>query len=1176
LHLAALAGIRHHAFRSRLAQSDPHPFASSNLRLCPLPLLRPRPLIGTIPGPQAVRYGAPRPHAHPSLGWLWRVASSDKTLQLTPTYIPIYSGTTEAASPAGSDLESSGPASNGLESALHPFLISSTTLSSTQVPYSASNEALSTLDMSNEQARDANAPRGHRRSRSSKGSADSSRHRGDAKGSSHPKTKDILSRALEQANVAVELDRTQNFEAARPAYLEACKFLRHVLQKTSGDEDKRKLEQIYVTYESRIEELLRMSLSGNTQSQGSRPPPLAAFEYQPSSSIDDDVPSTSTSSSRPRSRQSGSSSHLRQQENGMQENSRFPGAPSSAPLQSAFSRSSARHRPGDEGLIAGAHLPPPAMTVRPLSPGRPQRHVSAATSAREGSLDESNVGHNRDDSQNSWLDPIEESIGSTRSSVHSRTSSFGYRRRHLRKTSGNTEIEFDTALDAAIEAAYDDGYELDGYGQGEANDEVVSRALRKVEMARERVRQTQRELQENSPHKPQQPAPREIPDGFYEDDSEEEEERMLDEITRDYGLQNFATSRQRKASVSSRPESRGRSLSSWRSPADTGSAMEALPLSKVNGSIGPRRAVSKTLRPSAPPPTQSLPELPAQRSASSQSVRNRRLSGQNAKQLVIDTSDRRPPPPPPPATTSFEELLEPCKAASVTDQGREAQTGDVARVAAMSKRRASPRTADILPSEPMFLESPPRSRVQGDGDGRAARRSGSPSASKLRKNVSSSSLRSSRGRNVALPHVDDAPEVSPGTPSSNYRPSSARAASAATPVLPTPLAANFRDQADGLATGGLHLFEDSFHSSTIPSATPTSATLDIPVPLEPCPNDFLLRPFWLMRCLYQTLAHPRGGYLSTKLFVPKEVWKVKGVKLKGVEDKITCCDYITPRLQKLSRVDTCDADAVLDEMEGLEVVLEQVQVTLSRRLGNEVGVQGSGTLFKEASNVVDAEGASGVPRAASISSKSSFSWRRLRSKNSAMGLAGTYSSKQGGGLDGAKDQTTMPTLPMTPQVTSRPAERDIGQAQFLGPNANYMSSLARLFDAVQVVDQIARQIDDPGLRHADKTQVGLELSTRRVAEFFAFYICRFVLTDLGLLLDKFIKRGSEWVLADMLHILGRGFIMMNIHTLYIRMAAVICWAADGGDAWDHVLSEQTRVIETERGHSFLSSRPITA
>lgn len=42
-------------------------------------------------------------------------------------------------------------------------------------------------------------------------------------------------------------------------------------------------------------------------------------------------------------------------------------------------------------------------------------------------------------------------------------------------------------------------------------------------------------------------------------------------------------------------------------------------------------------------------------------------------------------------------------------------------------------------------------------------------------------------------------------------------------------------------------------------------------------------------------------------------------------------------------------------------------------------------------------------------------------------------------------------------------------------------------------------------------KVGLELSHRHAAEFFGFYICRFVLTDVALLLDKFVKRGSEWV-----------------------------------------------------------------
>ena len=126
----------------------------------------------------------------------------------------------------------------------------------------------------------------------------------------------------------------------------------------------------------------------------------------------------------------------------------------------------------------------------------------------------------------------------------------------------------------------------------------------------------------------------------------------------------------------------------------------------------------------------------------------------------------------------------------------------------------------------------------------------------------------------------------------------------------------------------------------------------------------------------------------------------------------------------------------------------------------------------------------------------------------------------------------MSTLPMTASPPSgRFTKRDVTQLQLTGPNANFMGALARLFDAAQVLgksllvrhlckdktnnqsDQIARQVEDPGLKHSSPTHVGLELSTRHAAEFFGFYICRFALNDVGLLLDKYIKRGTEWVLV---------------------------------------------------------------
>ena len=77
----------------------------------------------------------------------------------------------------------------------------------------------------------------------------------------------------------------------------------------------------------------------------------------------------------------------------------------------------------------------------------------------------------------------------------------------------------------------------------------------------------------------------------------------------------------------------------------------------------------------------------------------------------------------------------------------------------------------------------------------------------------------------------------------------------------------------------------------------------------------------------------------------------------------------------------------------------------------------------------------------------------------------------------------------------------------------FQSHSHRFTNVSGFVDQIARQVEDPGLKHSSQTHVGLELCARHAAEFFAFYICRFVFADIGLMLDKFIKRGSEWVLA---------------------------------------------------------------
>ena len=59
-----------------------------------------------------------------------------------------------------------------------------------------------------------------------------------------PSQKAMLSKALAKANTAVQLDNAQNYEGARKSYIEACELLHQVLARTTGDEDRKKLEAI--------------------------------------------------------------------------------------------------------------------------------------------------------------------------------------------------------------------------------------------------------------------------------------------------------------------------------------------------------------------------------------------------------------------------------------------------------------------------------------------------------------------------------------------------------------------------------------------------------------------------------------------------------------------------------------------------------------------------------------------------------------------------------------------------------------------------------------------------------------------------------------------------------------------------------------------------------------------
>lgn len=758
------------------------------------------------------------------------------------------------------------------------------------------------------------------------------------------------------------------------------------------------------------------------------------------------------------------------------------------------------------------YMPPPLSPRRPTSPPAPSEdYLNSSDGPTLPSSDRSRFQHSRQETaeSTSWLDTIDESGGSDASSVHSRSSSTGLRRKHIRAASGATEAEFDAALDAAVEAAYDDELEPDAgspfdlmqtnTSRPEEHD-YISEARRNVEIAKSRVQEIEREAlaKEQELKEPlDMVAVRERPDSIDVDFSDDEEERLIEEMTRDYIIYDSEYDMQTKSALPRQSDSSGFSGRTWGSsigsnansigstPNTAGTSLStvlesSVPPLKLNllpsmpelpqarppptGALPPPPTVAK---PTSEQPAPSRPPSIVTTSATTPGVRERRLSGQKAKQLKIDTTAKLPAGMAAPRTQPLTTLAPVLSAQAISDAPRSASyisdlqqnpsTSTLKPLSVANVRQASSPFPGVSPSDPGSGISPatPASNKTAlhtnecqvppmpNSPSRIANKASGPGI--LKKNYSSSSLRSMKYSAPQLATSDE----SPSTPltrtfsaASHYR----NAQLPAVPDLPTPVTATFT--AGGLPIGGLQFFDSDIHSPHEPGS-PNPAVPNAPLPLEACPESFLLRPFWLMRSIGGAIAHPRGGYISTRLFIPRDVWRVKNIKIKNEDDKVSSCDLITAALLKLSRVDTLDADVVLEEMQSFELVLDQVQSTLAKKLGGEVGLQGASNLFRPSPIMDDNEALSS--KSTNTSSKSYLSsWRKLRSKNSS-GPGVQQPMNHVVAKDGGRDTLIMRSLPMTSNIHRRFPRREVSKVQGIGPHAQYMAALARLCDAVQVL-----------------------------------------------------------------------------------------------------------------------------
>ena len=916
--------------------------------------------------------------------------------------------------------------------------------------------------------------------------------------------KAMLSKALQKANTAVLLDNAQNFEAALEAYSDACRLLQQVMDRSSGAEDKRKLDAIKITYTTRIEELQEieesrpptrlekglptrpMSDDGSIKSPrlGSYSPVEESSELTEEPTVIEtarmtrivDVPQLSYPISS--NRDSFFSRTLADVERVGQTSDEQSRSPFKASMNLHDAIREDDNETAEPTPAAQLSLPDnPRNTYMP-APLLPRKQSSPTLeSAKDQSwglldqepaqqLDDISRDRTESNASVSWLDTIDESGSSDTSSVHSHSSNNGLHRKHIRNTSGETDPDFDAAFDAAVEAAYNEGLEPDLDGR------------------------SRRETIHADPHSEsafdENVSPMDVrhaKDGLEDD---EEEERILNEFTQDYG-HGFKFDLDSKSALPRQSDSSGYSRSTWQSSQvsdrnTAGSSLSTVPEDLLNARFSgkPASIVSSvnTVRadgpPPGPPPTGALPRPPSPSDKrNSATVRARRLSGQNAKQLRIETFTMRP------VSRKRASTFHHSPGVSMTDEEQRSRIfgSDVLIGAPLEPSTSDPEHEQVLRSPPsidLALHLPNDVSVSRAGSVRVNNSVDHPSelrpmkTNPFRRNKSSISLREHQ---TSLPLRDDSDHTV-------STPMSATFATLRTKRSLEPLTSqrtNFpmlsgAQPIDGQYVNGAYLFDTALAVSHAPSSPRSQTETSQPAGLEPCPESSLLRPFWLMRAIGSSITHPRGGFVTSRLFVPRDVWQTRGVKLKSLDEKVANCDLLTAALGRIAGVDTYDADAVMEELQGFEEVMERVQATLTKKLGSDVGVHGAISMFRDATtpsgngntSTSNSDAASSTTdKAAKSNSGKSYlsSWRKLRSKSSGTPLSTTnHSSKINTSASAAGEKGEPYTMVSVPMTNFIPVERrgqkaapNLKAMAFEGPQKEYMGSLARLVQGIGIL-----------------------------------------------------------------------------------------------------------------------------
>eukprot|EP01112_Ceratiomyxa_fruticulosa_P004203 TRINITY_DN1462_c0_g1_i1.p1 TRINITY_DN1462_c0_g1~~TRINITY_DN1462_c0_g1_i1.p1 ORF type:complete len:360 (-),score=89.37 TRINITY_DN1462_c0_g1_i1:125-1204(-) len=244
---------------------------------------------------------------------------------------------------------------------------------------------------------------------------------------------------------------------------------------------------------------------------------------------------------------------------------------------------------------------------------------------------------------------------------------------------------------------------------------------------------------------------------------------------------------------------------------------------------------------------------------------------------------------------------------------------------------------------------------------------------------------------------------------------------------------------------------------TSSSQTPTTSTFMIveeppvgSIP-DPSPSSPVLRPYWLMRMWLRTMVG--GGYLTPRIYVPPSLWLIDGCKFAALQTKITTCEGVLEDLLKLKSLDITKIDVITKELDICCTHLDSLQNTLHMHLSFVAEIKGFEKVKEETSG-----------------------WGKIK--------------KIGGVL--AKGA-----------VRLAPSQRD--------EDAEYIQLLQAIFEESQfLTDWLSifggGEESSGGTIKRKQAFPAIIGKIHRVSEFFMEVLCAFVVRDLNVLIERYMKK----------------------------------------------------------------------